>query len=70
MAWTKMASGKQLSMLYAIATARGLRGWKGILEWLEYESSLKLSVIRPEDIQAQHVNTIKRELERLNVVEE
>lgn len=49
-------------MLYAKAAGKNLRGNK-LFEWLEYDSGLRLAVIRLEDVPFDRVNDVVRKLD-------
>lgn len=59
-------SGRQVAMLYARARQKGIRGWRNILEWLEFE--LDINVSEPEDIKSIDVDRIVAALDKKETV--
>lgn len=59
-------SGKQVAMLYARSREKGMRGWRSILEWLEFE--LDIDVKEPEQIKSIDMDRIIAALDRKETV--
>lgn len=61
----RVASGKQIAMLLAIAARKGIRGEDKLLEWIEYESGLSLQLKCLDDMRSVVVSDIKQRLEEI-----
>jgi hypothetical protein len=60
-----VASGKQIAMLLAIASSKGIHGEAKLLEWIEYESGLSLQLKALDDMRSVVVSHIKQRLEEI-----
>lgn len=61
----KVASGKQIDMLLAIAYRKGIQGEGKLLEWIEYESGLSLQLKDLSEMRSVVVSDIKQRLEEI-----
>ncbi len=59
------ASGKQIAMLQAIASRKGIYTEEKLLEWIEYESGLSLQLKKLDDMRSVVVSAIKQRLEEI-----